>query len=89
MIYGTKLLRYISLICHIIVAGLVLFAHNSYPMNDQSWIHEIQSQDAVGPSDGVKGEEVYTLTMGDFLQMPDVDFRQLINLDPHLRSLLN
>ena len=58
-------------------------------MNDQSWIGDIQWQDAAGPSDSIEGEEIYTLTMGDFLKMPEVDFRELVNFDSHLRSLLN
>lgn len=58
-------------------------------MNDKSWIDDIQWQDGMGPSGGEVGEEIYTLTMGDFLKMPDVDFRELIKFDPHLRSLLN
>lgn len=57
-------------------------------MNDQSWINEIPWQDVVAPV-GCEAEEIYTLKMTDFLVMPDVDFKELVALDPDLRALLN
>ncbi len=49
----------------------------------------MHSEDVAGPQQGMEGEEIYTLSMGDFLKMPEVDFAELVRFDPHLRSLLN
>ena len=58
-------------------------------MNDQSWINEIDWQIFESPATLEGDEEVYTLKMRDFLQMPNVDFMELAAYDPEIRALLN
>ena len=68
-------------------------AVTTYPyagrMNDQQWLDEIQWQDKQQPQESIEGEEVYTVTMADFLTMPLVNFLELATVDPAVKALLN
>jgi hypothetical protein len=79
----------ISSICHSNVPVLEQAPIYSCAMNDQSWIDDIQWQDVLGPIGETQDEEIYTLTTRDFLQMPDVNFSELVHIDPQIRALLN
>jgi hypothetical protein len=56
---------------------------------EQQWMNDIQWEDVTRPLESLGEEEIYTLRMGDFLQMPDVDFVALSSYDPHIRALMN
>ena len=58
-------------------------------MNELNWIHQIQWQDVSKPLTELKEEDLYTLYMGDFLNMPEVDYFELVHIDPMVRALLN
>lgn len=58
-------------------------------MEDIKWFNEMSKTDSPKPSESVSGETRYTLYQKDFLQMPDVDFVDLAEIDPDLRALLN
>ena len=58
-------------------------------MNDREWINEVHRLDAAVPEEILTLEEAYTLRMGDFLRMPEIDFRQMSAIDPHLKALMN
>jgi len=58
-------------------------------MNDQKWIREIIWTSG-GDTLGTLGvEEVYTLYMNDFREMPYIDYLELSKFDVHIQALLN
>ncbi len=58
-------------------------------MEKNSWINDLHAMDSQKPSEDVRGETMYTLYQKDFLRMPAVEFSDLAELDPDIRSLLN
>jgi len=51
-------------------------------MTEQSWQFIIDGLDT-------GNDVVYSLQQADFLQMPEVDFKELARFDPDLRALMN
>lgn len=58
-------------------------------MEDQNWDEQFEWTDLNQQLYGLVEEEVYTIYMADFFKMPDVDFKELAQLDPYVRALFN
>ncbi len=58
-------------------------------MNDQSWINEIEWVSLEVPAELAGDEEIYTIAMQDFLNMPEMNFAELAVFDPQIRALMN
>ncbi|OVE76126.1 hypothetical protein BVX98_06510 [bacterium F11] len=78
-----------SFVCHGYVPIMTSLGIYIKPMNELNWIGQIQWQDEAKPLEIPEGQEVYTLYLSDFNRLPDVDYLELIDLDPHIRALLN
>jgi hypothetical protein len=58
-------------------------------MDDIAWFEDIPRKDTASSPEEWAEEIRYTLYQKDFLQMPDLDFGELTEVDPSLRALLN
>jgi hypothetical protein len=58
-------------------------------MNNQSWINQIVWNEKLAPMENLDNEVIYTLYLADFLKMPEVPYKELVEIDLDLRALLN
>lgn len=53
------------------------------------WDLDLRWKETSFPAQSVQDEEMYTLYLGDFLKMPDLDYRELSKFDAMIKSLFN
>jgi hypothetical protein len=58
-------------------------------MKDTQWLEGMHQLDTLAPPEEMRGAEVYTLFLSDFLAMPNVDFAVASREDEAVRALLN